>query len=112
MNTADILSMVHREKQRNHYSSADMARILNVQPTSVHGMFSRHTIQVEKLMKLSEVFQYNFFREIAAALPYAEPNYDVKVDIDAIKAPLLERIKELEMEVGILRQTLKDVVSR
>jgi predicted transcriptional regulator len=112
MESIQILSMVRREMKRNHFSYADMARKLNVRPTSIQGMFSRSTIQAQKLMKLSEIFNYNFFREIAAALPYSEPNYEVKVDEDAIKAPLLERIKALEMEVGILRQTLKDVVTR
>ncbi|HEY4788521.1 MAG TPA: hypothetical protein VIH57_20865 [Bacteroidales bacterium] len=112
MEQIEVISMVRREMQRNHYSSAEMARKLNVQPTSIQGMFSRRTIQVHKLLKLSEIFQYNFFREIAASLPYSEPNYEVKVDEEAIKLPLQERIKELEIEVNILRQTLKDVVSR
>ena len=112
METVDLLPIIKREMERNHFSNADMARKLNVSPTTVQGMLSRHTLQVQKLVQLSEVFKYNFFREIAAMLPYAEPVYEKKPEDDAIRASLQERIKALEMEVGILRQTLKDLVSR
>lgn len=109
MESIEILPMIRREMKRNHYTGAELARKLNVQPTAILGMMRRPTLQVQKLLALSEVFNYNFFREIADTLPYAEPDY---IDEEAIKAPLQERIKALEMEVSILRQTLKDLVSR
>lgn len=105
--------------KRQHWSKAKFAKILRNHPSTVQGLLRNPKIQVHRLIQLSEVFQYNFFREIAASLPYKEPDYDIKTDVDAIKAPLQEEIKKLQMqvnnlqiEVNVLRQTLKDVVSK
>jgi hypothetical protein len=106
------IEMIRREMIRSHVTPTELARQLKVNPSSILGMFKRSTLQVNKLIKLSAIFQYNFFREIAGTLPYKEPVNETMIDENTIKAPLLERIKALEMEVGILRQTLKDITSR
>ena len=111
MTQLDIHAMIHREMQRKHFTGADIVRKLNLHPSTVQGMLSRPTMQVQKLVELSEMFQYNFFREIAEQLPYSEPAV-VKEEPVNNEAELKERIKMLEMEVSILRQTIKDVVSR
>lgn len=108
----EIKEMIRREMKRTHISKAELARKLNNNSSSVLNLLKCQTIQVDKLIQLSDVFQYNFFREIAATLPYKEPDYEVKVDVEAIKAPLQEQIKNLQLEVNILRQTIKDLVSR
>ena len=108
----EVIPMILREMKRNHFSLIHIARKLDVKSSTVKGMLSRPTMQVQKLAELSEIFNYNFFREIAKTLPYTEPNYAEKVTEDTEKVEMKERIKALEMEVGILRQTLKDVVSR
>jgi hypothetical protein len=103
-----ILSMVKRELQRKHINASELSRGLKMNYSSVAGMLNRPTLQVQRLAELSEFLNYNFFREIARQLPYSEPNF-----LDTSEAIALQsRIKELEMEVSILRQTLKDVVSR
>lgn len=112
METIQVLPMIVREMKRSHFTAVEVARKLNVQPTTVHGMLSRPTLQVQRLVELSEALNYNFFLEVAAALPYPAPNIKIKVDEEAITAPFQERIKALELEVSILRQTLKDAVSR
>ena len=110
--TMEVFEMIEREMNRQHWSKAKLAQKLNKHPTTIHLLLHSKTIHVPRLIELSEIFQYNFFREIAASMPYKEPVYDIKVDEDALKAPLLEQIKNLQLEVSILRQTLKDVVSR
>jgi hypothetical protein len=102
-----VIPIVKKVMQDKYVSPAELARRLAVSPATVQGMLTRPTLQVGKLIQISEVLHYNFFREIAATLPIAEPNYEVDNT-----APLLEKIKALEMEIGILRQTLKDLVSR
>ena len=100
-----ILQMIRREMNRKNISGAAIARAIKVNPTSVTGMLQRPTIQVQKLVELSEFFNYNFFREIAQKLPFTDPeNTEV--------TGLQNRIKELELEVSILRQTIKDLASR
>jgi hypothetical protein len=114
----EVCEMIVREMQRNHMSQAVLAKKLNNNHTAVHTLMTRKSIQVPKLLKLCEIFQYNFFREIAQSLPYKEPDY-YEADINAVRVPLEETIKDLEdqvknlkLEVNILRQTIKDLVSR
>jgi hypothetical protein len=105
MEQLEIMQMVRREMNRKNISGAAIARAIKVNPTSVTGMLQRPTIQVQKLVELSEFFNYNFFREIAQKLPFTDPeNTEV--------TGLQNRIKELELEVSILRQTIKDLASR
>jgi len=103
-----ILPLIKREMKRKRISPAELSRGLKVNQSSISGMLNRPTLQVQKLIELSDLLEYNFFREIAVKLPYTEPNLNDQTETESLKA----RIKELEMEVGILRQTLKDVVNR
>ena len=111
MEQLHILPMIKREMTRKRINATDLSRGLNMPYQSVTGMLKRNTIQVQRLAELSEFLQYNFFREIAAQLPYKEPDNSVAEDRTEVEN-LQFRIKELEMEVNILRQTLKDLVSR
>lgn len=119
MEPIEIIPIIKREIKRNHFTLVKLAKKLEVEPSSVKGMLSRSTLQVQRLVDLSEALNYNFFREIADMLPYAEPDYaetkaaEAKVEAMSEQVKTLnERIKGLELEVSILRQTLKDVVSR
>lgn len=108
MEQLPILTMIKREMARKHINPSDLSRGLNMPYQSVAGMLKRPTLQVQRLAEISEFLRYNFFREIAVKLPYSEPDL-----VDATEAIALQnRVKELEMEVSILRQTLKDLVSR
>lgn len=65
------------------------------------------------------MYKYNFFREIADQLPYGKP---VSTETQAVReenSRLGEQIRQLEsgkkmleMEVKILRQTLKDLAGK
>ena len=111
METLPVLSMVKRELQRKRISVSELSRELKINTSSVTGMLRTPTFQVQRLADLSAFLNYNFFREIAAQLPYSEPVYALESEKSEVEA-MQNRIKELEMEVGILRQTLKDLVSR
>ena len=109
----DVLSMVKREMKRKHFNNTDLSHKLNLHHSSIFGMLNRKTFQVERLLELSEAFQYNFFREIAEELPYQEPKYD-KVSKDR-EAELLGQIKQLEEENKTLKtkvEVFEDVISR
>jgi len=100
-----IISMIRREMNRRNISGAELARALKVNPSSVMGMFSRSTLQVQRLAEISEFLKYNFFREIAQKLPFAEPDFSEVTSLQ-------NRVRDLELEVGILRQTIKDLAGR
>lgn len=112
MDKIDVVSIANRELDNRHINHSELARKLSLNPSSVQGMLSRSTLQVQRLLDLSEVCNYNFFREVADLLPYAEPSATLIKSMAIAANEHEERIKELEMEVKILRQTLKDVVGK
>lgn len=103
-----VMAMIKREMKNKKIRPADLARGLRISPSSVQGMLKRPKLQVHRLLELCEVFQYNFFTEIALQLPYEEP----KAEENTILLEKEKRISELEMEVSILRKTLKELVTR
>lgn len=105
------LQMIKREMKHKHINASDLSRGLKMNYSSVAGMLSRPTLQVQRLAEISEFLNYNFFREIASKLPGTEPDYSLDTDRIEING-LKNRIKDLELEVSILRQTIKDLVSR
>ncbi len=107
MEKINIVNIVKRELSKNHVSPAELARQLNAHPSTVHGMLSRDTLQVGKLISLSSILQYNFFKEIGQMLPYEKPEENKNKETESA---LKERIKELEIENTILRRTLKDIL--
>lgn len=106
-----VLAMVKREMQRRRISVSELSRALEINTSSVSGMLKSPSFQVQRLVELSEIMNYNFFREIAAHLPYTDPVY-VNESKQSEVEELKNKIKELEMENNILRKTLKDLVSR
>ncbi|MBL7972067.1 MAG: hypothetical protein JNL03_11180 [Prolixibacteraceae bacterium] len=103
--------MLKREMERKRISSAELTHRLKVSHSTVSGMLERPTMQVHRLVELSELFEYNFFREIAQKFPLAEPDY-TSTESKAEVAALQSRVRDLELEIGILRQTIKDMASR
>lgn len=115
--TIDINKMIRREMKKNYLNASGLAKKLNVHPTTVLGILKRPTIKIERLINLSEVLNYNFFREIADQLPYkarinAHEEEKYRASVEEKYKVYEDRIKELEMEVGILRDTLKSVVTK
>lgn len=109
METLSVLSMLKRELKRKKITTSELSRALKINSSSVSGMLKSPTFQVQRLADLSEFLNYNFFRELAVKFPYTEPVFPEESKQSEVME-LQTRIKELEMEVGILRQTLKDLV--
>ena len=107
----NILSMIKREMNRKHISAAELARKINHHQSTVQGMLNRNTIQVQKLADLCEVFQYNFFREIALEFPYDEPSAgQVFKEKELAFTEEINRIKEenkiLKIKIEVLEQVI------
>ena len=105
------ITMIRREMKRKHINATDLMRGLKMKHSTVVGMLQRPTLQVQRLAEISEFMNYNFFREIANKLPCTEPDYTLDTDRIEVNG-LKNRIKDLELEVGILRQTIKDLAGR
>lgn len=97
--------------ERKHINVTDLGRGLRIKHSTVVGMMQRPTLQVQRLAEVSEFLNYNFFREIANKLPYAEPDYTVEINRTEVNG-LQSQVKDLELEVSILRQTIRDMAGR
>lgn len=93
---------------KRHVTSTDIARILRKNPTSIRGSLNRPTMQLNRLAELSDFFQYNFFREVAEKIPYSQPDYSVAIDRTEIET-LRNQVNDLEFEIKILKQVIKDL---
>ncbi|HEX3008485.1 MAG TPA: helix-turn-helix transcriptional regulator [Bacteroidales bacterium] len=98
----DIVSIVRREVENKRITFAEMARRLGISRPSVTKFMSLHDMSVNRLMEISKILEFNFFREIAANFSYNAP-------LDQEKEELKEHVKSLEFEIKILRQTIKDM---
>ena len=101
-----------------HLNAADIARKLNLSHSSVSGMLSRETLQVKRLIELSHVLKYNFFREIASKIEYKEPLIGTDIiqqqqvkhqhEIEQLK----DEIKRLEIKVEVLEGVVEKAVGK
>ncbi len=111
MDKSEIIPMIKRELKNRHMPKAALARGLNKSHATIQGLLNRETLSVKWVVDLCDFFQYNFFREIAEKFPYEEPVYREEKQPEALTSQLAEqqeRLKELEIEVKILRQVVKD----
>ncbi len=108
MEQIDVNEFIKREMKKNKVTNTELATGLKIHPSSIYGILSRPTIQVQRLGELSEFFKHNFFREIADNLPGFAPEIPAEQYQNEI-AGLQSRIRDLELEVNILRQTIRDL---
>lgn len=105
------ITMIRREMKRKHINVSELGRGLRMKHSTVVGMLQRPTLQVLRLAEISEFLNYNFFSEIANKLHCTEPDYTLDTNRTEVNG-LQNRVKDLEFEVSILRQTIKDLAGR
>lgn len=105
MATINEHDMVHRELRRKLLDTRDVAARLGVKYQTAYSMLQREYYTVYEMERFSKLCDFNFFAEMASHYNYPEP-------VDPDKASLLNRIKELENEIAVLRRTFKDLMGK
>ncbi len=98
------------------WSTEKLARQTGMTYTGAWHLLKRNDIHLQKVAELSEVFQYNFFRELADGLTYSAPAtapsaelLETKAQLEAKEAEnasLQARVKELELELKVLKEAI------
>lgn len=110
-----VRQMIKREAQKRKIRAIDVSKGLHINYTSARTLLLRPTIQVQRLAELSELFQYNFFRELAQKLPYNEPYYNDQNELNSTMdeiEKLKRRILELEIENRTLKEAFQQALGR
>jgi len=102
--------MVVREAEKRKLTTRDLVKQLGLSYSAARTLFQRPTLQVQRLADLSELFQYNFFRELAQQLPYPEPVYADSRTEEIEK--LQKRVFELEVENRTLKEAFRGALNR
>ena len=63
--------------ERSGMTVSDFARLLNCERTNIYTIFKRRTIDVELLINISKILNYNFFEDILK-----ETNLNIKTTHD------------------------------
>ena len=105
----NIKEVIIREMRKKHMPNAELSRRLKRNNSTIAAMFNRETLQVNRLIEISNILEYNFFQDIADTLSFPKPvvNEVPVVTVVNDPSPLQQRIKELEIENAILRKLLK-----
>ncbi|PTN09402.1 hypothetical protein [Mangrovibacterium marinum] len=115
MKELPVKAMVQREARKRKIRAADVAKGLGIDYTSARTLFLRPTMQVQRLADLSELFEYNFFRELAQQLPYDAPYYNDENELNSATdeiGKLKQRIFELEIENRTLKEAFQQALAR
>lgn len=104
MKNIDIGKLIRRIADEQHWQLSDLAKALNCSRSSLYHIFNSRDITLDRLIRISRVFNYNLLDEILREIdpcsstrkacpvspPYlAIPFVDSEIDISDIPVPIL-----------------------
>jgi len=96
------IAMIKREMKSKRINASDLTRGLKMKHSTVVGMLKRSTLQVQRLAEISE---------FSGKLRCKEPDSRMESEMTEVNE-MKTRIRDLEKEVSILRQTIRDLAIR
>ena len=87
-------------------SVSEFARLIDCERTNVYSIFERASINIDLLVKISQILQHNFLDDVQlhCGLKTTIPPKQININIDTISADKAHRISnllyELSKEVG------------
>ena len=107
MNTAPhIGDMLRAHVKRNRLFQSGWARQQGVHPKTIAGYLKNPAMRTDTLFAICQTLQYNFFKDLAVALPEILPPHPVNEQEARIKE-LEEKVKHLEWQNVTLEKALK-----
>jgi len=103
----DCPGRIQRVCIKNKVSNSELARLINMRPQSITGLFNAKDCTVNRLYDISVAMEYNFFKEIADEI---DDTVHTQADISDLKEELRELKEELRMknhEIEILKESLR-----
>jgi len=102
---ASIMELIGQVLQKRGMNYSQLARLINVTPSSVQKMFSGKAMSLDRLRSLSQALDYNFFAAIA--MKEELPNYQQILETPEREKELEKKVFELEIENRTLIKLLK-----
>lgn len=102
MKNIHIGEIIKQKFEESQMSAADFARQIHHARSTVYDIFRRKSIDIDLLLRISEVLEYNFIEKVYLhpAYPVARRRYYLAVEIDECFLPQLDR----EGKISLLGQ--------
>lgn len=97
----EALALIRKKMAEKGWNNSEMAKRMQVHKSTVAKMLKTDRIKLNKLAELSDLFGYNFLRELSDHLELNDPP---KLIVDHTACQL--RIRELEIENATLLKVL------
>lgn len=100
-----IGNMLRKHIKTNRLAQSAWARRQGVHYTNVVRYLKQSTMQIDTLFAICYALKYNFFKEIAGALPETMPpesNHEITQQVKELE----QEVKELKLQVAILEKAL------
>ena len=92
---------------KNNVSRTNTARKMGLPNTVFYAYENRVSLQTSNLMRICEAFQYNFFMDIANALPESYAfDKTLRTSKDFIIADQADEIKRLKLENDLMKELI------
>lgn len=90
-----IGSLIKEKVEERGLSISDFARLLHYERTNIYKIFKRRSIDVDLLIRISHVLEYDFLREVylknTPDLP-ARPTCSVTIEVDKEDVEIIKQL--------------------
>jgi hypothetical protein len=104
-------NMLRQFVKKNRLFQSGWARQQGVLPTTIATYLKNPTLRVDTLFTICQVLEYNFFKEIANALPVHFPP-KTKTENDQLVEELKQQLHDQQIKIEVLEKALALVGSR
>ncbi len=102
----EIIQLIIHKMDEKRVTQVELAKGLNIQPSSVSRILKGNNLSVDKLRQISILLDFNFFSLLAGYVEVSEPKETETAKKGTDHSQCNERIRELEIENRTLLKVL------